>query len=142
MAFVEMSGLQPCQRGPTSSRGNYCTFNFVVEIMVPAFIEMFGDDTHENVLVMSPYKKRIELYNAWTAHQILNGTHDRSQLPKFSTVDSTVGVQAAHVIVDLVVDGTDRGQVGLLNGQDNIIVTHSSVPVGPLPTAIIPPSLQ
>ncbi|EGP87898.1 uncharacterized protein MYCGRDRAFT_92436 [Zymoseptoria tritici IPO323] len=115
MVHVKVRGKQPCQKVAGGSRGNYSSFHYIVTTMLPAFDKILGDDMHDMLLVVTPYARQADMWTEWCSQQIRAKLRTRKQLPRITTVDSSE--TAEHVIVDLVIDGEHRKQLGHL--KDN-----------------------
>lgn len=106
----------------TGSKGNWATFSIVFNMIKGPLHKHFGKDMNRKITLLVPYKRQLQIYSA--AFTVLRTKYSwtMADLPALLTVDSAIGSECVHAIIDLTIHGMQARDQGFLKDVTRMCV--------------------
>ena len=106
LLYVDIPQSRMMRSRSSGSKANPGFATFVVQNVMPALRQRFGEQTRAKCAIITPYRRQLELYNSLT-YGLRQQGWKVPEMPQVWTIDSFQGRESDLVIIDLVNNHTE-----------------------------------
>lgn len=121
LLWLQVSGDTMVQSS-TGSKGNWATFSKVFGLIRGPLHKYFGKNMNRQVCILVPYNLQLRTYSAAFAALRSKEGWSADDLPQLLTIDSAIGTECAHAIVDLTIHSLDNHGQGFVKDPARVCV--------------------